>query len=867
MGGHRAIACALVAGLTRAAWACAGSPEPVAGAGPETRHVMAGRPEYHRSGYFKWHFGEGYRKLWTTSFDVPVLDLRVFAGGLTPVRQVGSMQSIGLALRGADGRSYTFRTFDKDPKRILPPEWRDSFPATLFQDQTTASHPGSALIVPPLAEAAGVPHTTPVVVFMPDDPSLGTFREEFGGKPGTIDEYPTPAGEGHAGFEGANQIFPTPELWERWRKGEVQVDRAALVRARMFDLFLGDWDRHNGQWRWMKLPGKDEVVPLPEDRDQALSNYSGALMTIARTAAPRLVSWRDDYDNLRGLMFQGREIDDWLLNGVPRSAFEEAARDLQGRLTDAVIDGAVHRLPPEWFAAGGAELVRDLRKRRDLLPQAATGFYERLARWVDVQGTDRDDVVRLTRDADGSATLELSLAGEGGTPGAPYFKRRFLPSETKDVRVYLYGGNDRFTATGPRGGVSVRVAGGSGTEVFDDSGSGGTRFYDVQASEVRKGPGTSVTTRDWTRVPYKKETPWMDKQDYGSLMLYQPLLWWEPDPGIVLSMGVTRYTYGFRKQPYATMQRAAVEYKTKRTAFAFHYAGDFRWARPGFSTFVELDADGADKYNFYGTGNETPAIEDDDFAEAHQRTFQVFPSIFAYENPRRTWWLALGPEAKFSQNGAPDDTLIATEQPYGFEDIGQVGARLRLELDTRGRRLAGMAAGALAPGTKRRAGWVEGELDARLYPKAWDVEETFGVLAGSVSGFWEPGSRVILAARVGGQKNWGRYPWYESAFIGGSDSVRGYDRNRFAGDYSAYGNTQLMVSLFNLNLVLPLRFGVLGLADTGRVWVEGESSDKWHSAWGGGIFVRLITTDLVGHGLVVHGDEGTRFYANIGYGI
>jgi hypothetical protein len=855
--------CALLVGLAAAA---AAGELPV-GAGPETRKVIAGRPEYDRSGYFKFHFGEGYRKLWTSPFDAPVLDLRTFAGGLTPVREVGSMQSIGLALTGADGRSYTFRTLDKDPKRILPEEWRDSFPATLFQDQTTAAHPGSPYMVPPLAEAAGVPHTWPVVVFMPDDPSLGTFREDFGGKPGTIDEYPTPGRGGSAGFQGAVEIIPTSELWTRWKKGEVKVDTAALLRARLFDLFIGDWDRHNGQWRWMKVPGRDGLVPLPEDRDQAFANFSGAVMKIAQSAQPRLVTWHDDYENLRGLMVQGREIDDWLLTSVPRTAFEEAARELQGKLTDAVIDEAVHRLPPEWFATGGEKLIRGLRQHRDLLPQAAGGFYERLARWVDVQGTDRDDVVTLTRDADGGALLELSLAGQDGAPDAPYFRRRFLPDETKEVRVYLYGGNDRFTATGPRGGVSVRVSGGTGTERFDDSQAGGTRFYDVDAGEVQKGPGTSVTTREWKRVPYKKETPWMDKQDFGSMTLLQPLLWWEPDPGIVLSMGATRYTYGYRKQPYASMQHVAVDYKTKRGAWRAAYTGDFRWARPGFATFVETYVDGADNYNFYGFGNES-VIVSDEFNEADQRTFYAFPSLFAYENQRRTFWMALGPEAKFAKNRAADDTLIATEQPYGFGDFGQVGGRFRFELDTRGRFLAGMGpAGVASPGSRRSSTWLEGELDARLYPKAWDVEETFGVFTGTLTGYWEPVPRLTLAARAGGQKNWGRYPWHESAFIGGSDSVRGYDRNRFAGDSSAYGNVQAMVDLFNLNLILPLRMGVLGLVDSGRVWVDGEASDKWHSSVGGGIYIRLITTDLVAHGLIAHGDEGTKVYANIGFGI
>src|SRR5262249_12848511 len=284
---------------------------------------------------------------------------------------------------------------------------------------------------------------------------------------------------------------------------------------------------------------------------------------------------------------------------------------------------AVHRLPPEWFAIGGESLIRDLKKRRDLLPQAAVGFYERLSKWVDVQGTDGDDVARLTRAADGRAVLELSLAGAD----APYFRRRFLPAETKEVRVYLYGGADRFLATGPRGGVKVRVSGGTGHDQFDDA-AGGTKFYDVGEEEVAGGPGTRVTTRAWKREPAKAETPWMDRQDWGSMLLFQPLVWWEPDPGGVLSVGATRYGYGFRKQPYSSMQRVAVEYKTKRTAFGASYTGDFRWSRPGFATVVDLGADGAKNYNFYGFGNETTRVNDD-FNEAHQRIFSAFPSLLA----------------------------------------------------------------------------------------------------------------------------------------------------------------------------------------------------------------------------------------------
>jgi hemolysin secretion/activation protein ShlB/FhaC/HecB len=840
--------------------------EPQAAPGP-TQQVVAGRPAYDQSWFYRKTFGEGYRTLWTTPITVPVLQLPSFAGGLTPVRQVGSMQSIGLALKGADGKSYTYRVLDKDPTKILPPEWKGSLPAYIFQDQTSSSHPGTAYIVPTLAEAADVPHVAPRVVFMPDDAALGTFRATFGGTAGTIEEYPTAAGEGYAGFQGATEILSTAKLWESWLKGTAWVDRQALLRARIFDLFLSDWDRHNGQWRWMRLPGREDLVALPEDRDQALSNYSGVLMSVARQVAPRLLSWRHDYENLAGLLYQGREIDDWLLTGVERKAFVETARDVQGRLTDAVIEQAVHQLPPEWYAVGGDGLIADLKKRRDLLPQAAEGFYENLSRYADVQGTDGDDVARLTREADGSALLEVSRTGADGT-SRTYFKRRFLPKETKEVRIYLYGGADRFTSSGPPGDIKFRLSADGGEDRLDDSKSGGTRFYDVDdPAEVVKGPGTGVSTAAWTRLPRKKETPWLDKQDFGSLTPYQPLLWWEPDPGVVLAFNVTHYRYGFRKQPYSSMQHLGLEYKTKRSAFRIGYNADIRWARPGVATYLDAYYDGAENYNFFGIGNETPFSEDDALIEAHQSILYGFPSLFAYENKRRTYWLAVGPEVKYASNAAPDSSLLATTQPYGFGDFGETGARFTLELDTRGRRLLGMETAGFAPGTGRRVTGLKGELNGRLIPKAWDVRETFGIASGSLTGYWLFGKNWTLAGRVGGQKNWGDYPWFEAAFLGGSDSVRGYDRNRFAGDSSFYTNAQLMLALFNMNFIMPLRVGVLGLADAGRVWVKGEASEKWHPAYGGGIFVRILTTEAIFHALLAQGDEGLKFYVNFGFGI
>ena len=79
----------------------------VASGEPERRTVVAGT--YKANGFHRFFLGSDYRDTWATPVSVEVLDLASEAGGLTPARRVGGQQTKGLALTGADGRSYTFR--------------------------------------------------------------------------------------------------------------------------------------------------------------------------------------------------------------------------------------------------------------------------------------------------------------------------------------------------------------------------------------------------------------------------------------------------------------------------------------------------------------------------------------------------------------------------------------------------------------------------------------------------------------------------------------------------------------------------------------------------------------------------------------
>ena len=58
------------------------------------------------------------------------------------------------------------------------------------------------------------------------------------------------------------------------------VNQEAVLRARLLDMLIADWDRHFDQWRWTTRDtgqGKS-YIPIPRDRDQAFFYSDGLIV-------------------------------------------------------------------------------------------------------------------------------------------------------------------------------------------------------------------------------------------------------------------------------------------------------------------------------------------------------------------------------------------------------------------------------------------------------------------------------------------------------------------------------------------------------------------------------------------------------------
>ncbi|HWA56561.1 MAG TPA: hypothetical protein VG692_04865 [Gemmatimonadales bacterium] len=817
-----------------------------------TLRVAAG-PQYDAGGLYRFLFGSGYRELWIRPFQVPVLDLATYAGGLTPVARTGGQQTRALRFRAPDGREFFFRSLDKDPSTVLPPDLRGTVAGSVVQDQTKSALPTAPLVVSRLLAAAGIPHAEPMIVALPDDPALGEFRPVFAGLVGTIEARVGGSGLNEH-FDGALEIISSDSLMTLLdRSTHDRVDATAFLRARLFDLLIGDWDRHRDQWRWARFDSSEprRWRPIPLDRDQAFARYDGLLLGIARQAgAPQLTNYGPEYPGMTGATWNGRDLDRRLLVGLERTDWDSVARDLRFSLRDSVIREAVRALPPEHYTIIGVTLIDWLRLRRDLLPDAARNFYRHLAGQVDVHATDGADHATVTRTRPGELDLTIRTAGDS----APWYRRHFRADETSDLRVFLGDGPDTALVTGAGDGITVRVLGEGGADLLSDSTeSGKNRFYDDPAGPAKTAGIDQSVDRRLPRLPPGANPRAPPPRDWGTR--WQANLWASagPDIGLFFGGGQTFTTYGFRKFPFASRHKVRVGFATGPTAFRAEYRGE--WQRENSGTRLGLLARGSgiEVIRFHGFGNEIAAPRGDEFYRVTQQQYLLSPQVLFQLAPKLS--LTIGPDVKLVHTDVRRDRLLYSLDPYGDGTFGEFGAGADLVFDARNRASAATHGGRIAVGGTVRPPW-------------WDVKETFGDVHGEATLFLSPKMPLdpTLSFRVGGRKIWGAFPYFEAAFIGDRSTVRLGRENRYAGDASAYGSSELRVQLFRTSIVVPTDVGVFGLADGGRVWLDGESSDKWHSAFGGGVWLGFLSPANTISVAVAASEERTRVYVQGGFG-
>jgi hypothetical protein len=817
-------------------------------------------PEYNKvSGFHRFWLGEGYRKLWAAEVKLKVLDLQKEKGGLTILQAGGGLQTKSLRLKDANGNEWVIRSIQKYPERALPPNLRKTVAKDILQDQVITGHPYSALTVPLFAGALGIPHSHPQIVFLKDDPALGKYRKDFADSVLLFEER-----TGLDSFRTDN----TEKLQRKLQEdNDTKVDQKLVLRARLLDLLLGDWDRHEDQWRWEKRKTEEGTVytPWPRDRDKVYYNSSGVLPWFLshQWLKSNIQNFHKSIRDVNGYNFNNRYFDRYFLTSLDEEDWKEQIHYVQKNITDSLIDNAIKTLPGPIYNLSGEKIAAILKDRKQNLEKLALKYYRFLSKYVDIPGSDKHELFEVNQKDNGHSELSIYKIKKNRSREQLIYHREFNPKQTKEIRLYGLNGNDIFSVTGyHKSPIKIRMIGGSGTDSFyvsqEDPNKGKMFIYDLKDEENRIPDQKHLKVRTSTDSLVNAFDKHSFKYDrIGPIFL----LHYSLDKGLQLRPGFLYEKQGFRKEPYSEKHEFIASYTTGRRSFAFDYTGDLKQVVGPFDLLINFSSLGPHNLsNFFGIGNETVFDQNSKQISYYRNRYDLIDADIRLKKHLKYWDLSAGPAiqyytAKQSNNDAKFLYHYDQEHPDEavFSDQFFGGIAAGAEFDTRRNEL--LPTHGINWNTTIRGMWQLGG-ETNSYGRVLSVLSAYKALLHK--------DAIVLGDRIGGGTTLGNPAYYQQMQLGGVQNLRGFHSIRFTGTSIFYNDIELRVKLLDFSSYLfPGKLGLVGFNDVGRVWTKGEQSNSWHDGYGGGIY--LVPADLViFQALIGHSKEGTYPYISFG---
>ncbi len=822
--------------------------------------VIPGGEGYEARGMKRLLFGDHYRSTWAEPVSVPYLDLDQTGGGLTIYKKGGGRQTTSLKFLSGNGSVYTFRSVDKDPTKALNYILRNTIAAPVVQDFTSTQHPYGALVVAPLLEEIDILHATPTLYRLPDDAKLGPFRKKYGNLFGMLEENPGKKNNEGNHFAEADDIEKSVDMFQRFYKDQdayLQLDE--FIRARLFDIWVGDWSKHEDNWKWAVYKTEQGHLyrPIPRDRDHVFSRQDGLINWLAdrKFGMQNIENFGHDFSDIRSLTYQARNMDRFLMQEATRAMFLEQAKFIQENISDEDIEEAVRRLPPETIPLSGNEIAAKLKNRIKHLHEAAETYYELLNKEVDVTGSKDEEYFEIIHQTDGSVRVQV-FEMKGKTKGEKcLYDRTFFPHETKEVRVWGLADKDQFHVTGNGTGrkIKVRAFGGPGDDVFENEAAAKTLFYDKGRGSVFQTGGHARVVEYWNRSLYEYDRQRFD-YDY-----FLPLV----------TLGYSRYTgFGvglsgswthrnFTKDDFHSKHKVNAGYTT-RGNFSAGYSGRFHQAVRRWDFLIDAYVAQPQLQNrFYGIGNSSVNNEDElgtDFYETAVHTQHFSLGLVRDFWQKSSLQLMAGVEQNNSRQ--IDDTFLNSnaEQIYGANrELFMAPVSVQLDLDFRDEK------GLPYHGARLLVGY-EGNA---LITDVEAADNYFGIARADLEYYMSTKRKhpLTLGLRAGGATSHGDTPWYKLPNIGTDNGLRGYLEDRFTGTSTAFFNTELRYQIvYTRTSIVPVKVGVKAFYDYGRVFSDepGESID-WRSGYGFGFYLVPLSESLTVSLTFGFSDEETMY--------
>ncbi len=798
--------------------------------------INSANPFYNqKSKFFQLILGKHYRKTWAEPIEVPYLNLDTLYGGLTPYRKGGAAQTRSLRFKSGDGQYFAFRSVDKNPTRNKDRNLVYGVIGDLYRDITSSQHPYAPFILNHFMDSLDIPHPNAQLFLLPDHPKLGVYREEFQGMLGWLELRPKDADKGKP-YKDARKVYHTFEIYKKLIKDhDHRIAKDEYVWARLFDMFVTDWDRHHKNWDWLAYGDKKAMTfyPFAKDRDKALTRMQGLFQALDWPMISReMVRLRKSTRGLKSLNWKNRNMDRLILPEYTLEDWLTLTEKFQATVSDKLIEDAVKQLPPEVYPYSGDEIADILKVRRDRMKKLVTDYYKLLTKYIHFVGSNDEEIFELTRQSNGDVLVEV-FKRKKDKKGDLLYRRLCLQKETKEIRLYGLGDDDIFHIKGEsKKRMIIRIIGGKGQDqVVDES---QVKFIGKQTKvyDYEKKDQLSLGKEGILKNHYEAVNLEMNGFYNDNYFIALPYVYYNENDGLATKI-LGRYTrQRFNKPGFGAKydfsflattrgnysMGAGVRFRHVIKRWDLNLSGNFN--RPDLSF-----------RQFYGFGNETSIVDSLDNFDYYQNKMSTIKGRVGLQytfRQRSTFLIDFIAERRKVFPDPEDDGARSIYDAYSNSlNSTLLGPHVQLNMDFRD-----------DPNFPLRGSqFIFTNISFLNSAADWNLGGRYEMI---FSNYYSAGKHrlITLGLKGGFRQAYGKTPFYYQSFIGQADNLRGYVRNRFGGRSAAWVNTELRGHVGTIRTpIVPLYFGLFGLFDMGRVWVKNDNSDKWHYAYGGGLYI------------------------------
>ncbi len=794
-------------------------------------------------------FGKHYRKYYSTLIDVPVVSLDSLYGGLSPVRAGGGHQSKSLRLDSKDDKEYVMRALKKSVSRFLQNvAFKDQYVENQFEntyaehflyDFYTTSHPYTPLAIGNLADKIGVFHSNPQLYYIPKQKALGEFNTDFGDELYLVEERPSDSQKDLKNFGKSEAIIGTDELLKNLQKDEKYVvDENEYIKARLFDMLIGDWDRHYDQWRWAEYKMGDKIIykPIPRDRDQAFSKYDGTLLSLIMNipALRHMQSFKNDIKNVKWFNREPYPLDLALLKNTEEKDWITQAKFIQENLTDSDIETAFKNLPKEVQDETILSIIEKLKNRKGQLINYASQYNKVLQKTVIITGTnkkDRFDIKPISKNEVTISVFRIKKEGEELVSTKTFDKHA-----TKNIWIYGLDDEDIFDLqNAQKSAIKIKLIGGQNHDSYTIS--NGKHISIIDFKTKKNSFDIASNTKKLLTDDYETNYYNYQKPKYNAFSGL-PSIGYNPDDGIKLGLQ-TNYTVNhFKQNPYTLKHIFKANYYFATDGFELNYHLDApklirKWNFGFDSQFTSPNF----AINYFGYGNNTAnsdEINGMDYNRVRIRILKFAPKI---EKTGR-----LGSRVSFQlayENFDVENTAgrfisipnIVNPEIFNHQQFAGATAEYAYE-NYDNASLPSMGMGFL--------------VSANWKMNVNNSQQNFPTLESKINFNHkiDHQGKIVLATLIKAKAILNNnFEFYQAATLGGDYDLRGFRNQRFIGNQSFFQSSDLRITLGKIKeSIVPMSYGFFGGYDYGRVWLNNENSNKWHQSLGGGLWLNGLNT-------------------------